>query len=91
MLAFGCPLYELREGATYEASLGDLGAIRGIRVAQHKKGYYLLSMKNWSQSVLGFFAEQAGEDRSFTLQSYRFGDAAGRASDLKNAFDRIGI
>lgn len=65
VLAFGCPLYELREGATYEASLGDLNAIRGIRFAPHKKSYYLFSMENCSHSVFELFAEQAGENCFF--------------------------
>lgn len=82
---FSKPLAEIALGGTYEATLGTLGPVRGIRLDPDKPGYYLLTLENWDQSLMGLFVESFGDQLAVTQQWYLFGEAQGKAEAVQGA------
>lgn len=83
LLGFATPLGTLPLGGVYEADLGALGKVRGVRLEPEKAGYYLLTIEDWEDSLMGLFVEGFGEQQAVTQQWYLFGAGQAKAEMVR--------
>ncbi len=85
LLGFAKSLGALPLGGEYEANLGALGRVQGVRLDPDKPGYYLLTLENWERSLMGLFVESFGDQLAVTQQWYLFGGAQEKAEAVQGA------
>jgi uncharacterized protein YndB with AHSA1/START domain len=83
LLGFAKPLASIPVGGAYTADLSGLCAVHGTRLDPDKPGYFLLTIENWDQSLMGLFAEGFGDQLAVTQQWYLFGAGQEKAEALR--------
>lgn len=83
----GLALDAIAAGAGYHGSLEGLGPIGGVRLSPEKSGYYVLTLRDWNESLLLVFVEEFGGTSYVTLQWILFGAAVERAGEVKAWLD----
>ena len=81
----GIDIDSLVEGEPYQANLGGI-ALAGSVIRYPKPGYLALSAPG---SIVALFVEKSGESSMQTIQWILFGDARGRAEEVRQALARF--